>query len=525
MNIGWSMSKWRFLDTGILNASDNMALDEVLLESRAKDISPDTIRLMQFSRPAVLVGFNQSVDQEARLKYCLENEIEINRRITGGGAIFFDQTQIGWEVICHKSSIDAGLPNTALFERICEPVIQALGEMGIQASFRPRNDIEVDGRKISGTGGTEEGGAILFQGTLLVDFDVDSMLRALRVPIEKLKAKELASARERVTCLKWEMDIVPELPKLKEILKSSFERCFKITLEDGGLTDHEKIMFNDRKNYFKSDDWINKIKRPKGEQAVVDSVHKTKGGIIRSSMMVNLRQERIQSVLITGDFFTFPMRAIFDLEAELKDIKADISVIKQKITSFFDKNDCQIPGIEPSDFVAAISKGLEKMEIARLGIPLHLANRINVVNDTFAGVLEKAPQHLLLPYCSKSLDCGWRYKDGCAECGECSISDAYALGIAKNMEVMTIQSFEHLIETIEILKGQGASSYIGCCCDAFYAKHIEDFEFSGLPAILLDIDSTTCYEMGKEENAYVGKFENQTEVNLKLLRRVLDVTI
>lgn len=519
------MSNWRFLDTGRLSASENMALDEVLLQCRARGESPNTIRIMQFSHPAVLLGYNQSVEQEARLNYCLEHEIDINRRITGGGAIFFDRTQIGWEVICDKSSIDAGLPNTALFERICEPVVQALGEIGIQASFRPRNDIEVNGRKISGTGGTEEGNAILFQGTLLVDFDVDTMLRALRVPIEKLKAKELASARERVTCLKWELDNVPELPILKEILKNSFERCFKMTLEEGELTNDEKIMFNERKKYFKSDDWIDKIKRPKDEQAVVDSVHKTKGGIIRTSMMVNLRQGRIQSFLITGDFFTFPMRAIFDLEAELKDIKADISVIKQKITTFFHENDYQIPGIEASDFVAAISKGLEKMEIAKLGIPLHLANRINVVNDTFAGIIEKEPKHLLLPYCSKSLDCGWRYKDGCAECGECSIGDAYTIGIAKNMEVMTIQSFEHLIETIEILKGQGASSYIGCCCDAFYAKHIEDFEISELPAILLDIDSTTCYEMGKEENAYVGKFENQTEVNLELLRRMLDVKI
>ncbi len=525
MNIGWSMSKWRFLDTGILDAAENMALDEVLLDCKARGKSPNTIRLMQFSRPAVLIGYNQSVEQEIRHKYCLENGIEINRRITGGGAIFFDQTQIGWEVICDKSSIDAGLPNTALFERICQPVVQALGEMGITASFRPRNDIEVGGRKISGTGGTEEGNAILFQGTLLVDFDVDTMLRALRVPIEKLKAKELASARERVTCLKWELDIVPELPELKEILKRSFEKCFEITLEDGALTDEEKMTFNERHKYYKSDDWINRIKLPRDEQAVVDSVHKTEGGIIRSSMMVNLRHGRIQSVLITGDFFTFPMRVIFDLEAELKDIRADISIINQKITKFFDEHDCQIPGIGPSDFVAAIAKGLDKVEIAKLGIPLYLANRINVVNDTFAGIMKKTPQHLLLPYCSKSLDCGWRYKDGCAECGECSIGDAYAVGIAKNMEVMTIQSFEHLIETIEILKGQGASSYIGCCCDAFYAKHIEDFEMSELPAILLDIDSTTCYEMGKEENAYVGKFENQTEVNLKLLRRVLDVRI
>ncbi|MDO9537915.1 MAG: DUF116 domain-containing protein [Thermoplasmata archaeon] len=519
------MIQWRFLDTGRLSASENMALDEVLLECRARGKSPNTVRVMQFSNPAVLVGFNQSVEQEARVNYCLEKEIDINRRITGGGAIFFDQTQIGWEVICEKSFLGAGLPNTALFESICEPVVQALRELGIQASFRPRNDIEVDGRKISGTGGTDEGGALLFQGTLLVDFDVDSMLRALRVPVEKLKAKELESAKDRVTCLKWELGHVPGPEEIKSLLKRNFESAFRIELVDGGLTREEEILFNERKMYFESPGWVHKVKSPGNEQSTIHSIHKGDGGIIRTAMNVNMQQERIKSVLITGDFFSFPQRIILNLEAELKDVKADIGIISEKVEHFFERTDCTVPGFGASDFIEGVKKCLDKAEITRYGIPLHLANRINVVNDTFAGIIGKSPRHLLLPYCSKSLSCGWRYKDGCAECGECSIGNAYTVGNAKNMDIMTIQSFEHLIETIERLKDEGALSYIGCCCDAFYAKHMEDFEISGLPAILLDIDSTTCYEMGKEENAYEGKFENQTDVNLKLLRMVLDVTI
>ena len=68
-----------------------------------------------------------------------------------------------------------------------------------------------EGRKISGTGGTELSGAILFQGTVLVDFDVDEMLRALRIPTEKLQDKEIESVKERVTCLKWELGRTPPL--------------------------------------------------------------------------------------------------------------------------------------------------------------------------------------------------------------------------------------------------------------------------------------------------------------------------
>ncbi|MBU4032687.1 MAG: lipoate--protein ligase family protein, partial [Candidatus Thermoplasmatota archaeon] len=412
------MEKWRFLDTGRLSASENMALDEVLLECRARGESPNTVRVMQFSNPSVLVGFNQSVEQEARVDYCLESGIDINRRITGGGAIFFDRTQIGWEVICEKSFLGAGLPSTTLFESICEPVVQAIRELGIRASFRPRNDIEVDGRKISGTGGTDEGDALLFQGTLLVDFDVDSMLRALRVPVEKLKAKELESAKDRVTCLKWELGHVPGPEEIKSLLKRNFESAFRIELVDGGLTREEEILFNERKLFFKSPGWVHKVKSPGKEQITIHSIHKGDGGIIRTAMNVNLQQKRIKSVLITGDFFSFPRRTILDLEAELKDVKADIGIISEKVEHFFERTDCTVPGFGASDFVEGVKKCLDKVEITRFGIPLHLANRINAVNATFASVINDRPKHLLLPYCAKSPDCEWRYNEGCAECGE-----------------------------------------------------------------------------------------------------------
>ena len=178
-------ASWRLLDTGRLAAAENMALDQVLLESKAKGLCPNTVRFLQFKSPAVLVGFSQCVEQEVRLDYCRERGIDVNRRATGGGAIYFDESQLGWELICDKSFLGAGIADENFFQMASQPVVNMLNGMGLDASFRPRNDIEVDGRKISGTGGTDEGDAFLFQGTLLVDFDVDTMLRALRVPVEK----------------------------------------------------------------------------------------------------------------------------------------------------------------------------------------------------------------------------------------------------------------------------------------------------------------------------------------------------
>jgi lipoate-protein ligase A len=90
------------------------------------------------------------------------------------------------------------------------------------------------------------------------------------------------------------------------------------------------------------------------------------------------------------------------------------------------------------------------------------------------------------------------------------------------MQVKTILSFEDLLDTFEEFKEQNVSSYIGCCCDAFFTKHFEDFERSNLPGILIDINNTTCYDLGKEQDAYDGKFESQTEIDIDVLKMVLD---
>ena len=519
------MQKWRLLDTGILTASENMALDEALLEAKNNRNIPNTVRFLQFFPPAVLLGYHQSLEQEIRIDFCKRAGIEINRRITGGGAIYFDETQLGWEIICEKQFFNMGIADADFFKRLSQPAIYALRRLGINASFRPRNDIEVSGRKISGTGGTEDGNVFLFQGTLLVDFDIETMLKALRIPIAKLKDKEVNSAKERVTCLKWELGHVPNIGELKTIFKESFEKEFDIILEPGELTEREELLFKEKKNKFESPEIINKIKLPKDEQQMICSIYKADGGLIRISLVINLSYNRIQSIVITGDFFTYPQRAIFDLEAELKDIPADRKIIEKKIKDFFERNQPQIPGISSSDFVNAISKALEKIDTARFGIPLDLANRIFTVNGSFAETIAESPRHLLLPYCAKSLDCGWRYKRDCIECGECSISKAYGLGRNQKMQITTILSFEDLMETLEKFRSKGVSSYVGCCCEAFYTKHLEDFERSGIPAILIDIDNTTCYELGKEEEAYKGNFESQTDINIDLLKKVLDAKL
>jgi lipoate-protein ligase A len=512
---------WRLLDTPPMSAAENMAMDEALLELKGAGRTPNTIRFLQFSPRCVLVGFHQAISEEIREGFCSENNIQINRRITGGGAILFDESQLGWEVICDKSFFGLRIPTQRLFRDLCEPVVRALKRFGLDAQFRPRNDIEIRGRKISGTGGTDTDGAFLFQGTMLTDFDVDTMLKSLRIPVEKLKAKEINSVKERVTCLAWELGRTPPVDEVKAAIREGFEQCLGISLKDSGLLPEEEDLFRKKLPFFESDEWINMVRPRFRRQEVIQAAYKSDAGLVRFTLVVNLPLMRIKDVLITGDFLSFPSRALFDMEAALRGCTLDREAVHSRVEGFFDRGLISIPGMGARDFIKPLDLALSKIEISRYGIPLHLCNLISVTNGSFKEVLELKPSALLLPYCSKLTSCDLRYSKICKGCGDCTVGEAREMGRRARMKSICIVSFEDLIAELRRLKSKGVRAFIGCCCQPFFTKHLDDFEKAGIPGILLDIDNTTCYELDKAKDAYEGRFDSQTSVNLDLLQAVL----
>jgi len=505
---------WGLLDTGIRSAAENIALDSALLEAKANNKIPDTLRFLQFSPLCVLIGYHQSVEQEVRVEFCKENKIDINRRITGGGAIFFDSSSLGWELIASKSSLGFSLDK--ITRRVCEAVVNGLNRLGIGASFRPRNDIEVNGRKISGTGGVFENGAVLFQGTLLVDFDVDTMMRALRIPTEKLADKELASVRQRITCLREELGKVPPLPEIKQALQKGFEEVLKIRFKKMELSKYVQQLFEKRKNQFASKAWIESIREPINNRQTLKGAHRAKGGLIRASLVIDIKRRMLKQVLITGDFFISPPRTIYDLEASLKDVL--VKEVGERIEQFFKEKKPEMIGLSWLDFLAPFLSGLEKMEYPSLGIPLEEANYLFTVNGKLNDILKKASV-LLLPYCAKGIGCEYRYKEGCRQCGGCSVGKAYQLAEKYGLCPITIRNYEHLKKTL--YKISGCKSYIGSCCEAFFNKHQKTFRDAGIPGLLIDIENSTCYDLDKEDNGLAGEFENQTNLRLGLLEKVI----
>jgi len=514
------METWRLLDTGARSAAENMAVDETLLELKAGEKIPHTLRFLQFSNPSVLVGHHQSVEEEVRLDYCRTKGVEINRRLTGGGALYWGRKELGWEIYISKK--DPRIPSRIedLYRKIGEAAARGLRHLGVRAHFRPRNDIEIRGRKISGTGGTELSGAILFQGTVLVDFDVDEMLRALRIPTEKLRDKEIESVKERLTCLKWELGRTPPLPMIKASLTKGFEEAFGVTLDHKPLTSEEENLLKAKLPHFSSRDYIFKVRESLPRRKTLTSILKAPGGLIRISIAIDTKTQVINQILITGDFFAYPQRAIFDLESLLRNSKALPSNIEGIIWSFFAERKPHILGIKEGHLIQAIEEAIQKMDLLRYGFNEEETHHLFHVLEPFGEV--RRPEVLLLPYCAKEMECFYRNQQGCEECGRCSVGDAAQMARSFGMDSITIQNYEDLESTLRRLKRLGVHGFVGSCCEPFYGKHRPDFERIGVPGILVDVERSTCYDLGQEKEAFKGQFENQTHLNLSLLQRVLE---
>lgn len=351
------MVAWRVIDTGLRRAAENIALNRALLEARQQDEIPTTLRFLRFT-PCALLGYHQSAEQELNLEYCRDKRLDIQRRITGGGAIYFDEMQLGWELYLHKRDLPTSSME-AISRRICEAAAHGISALGVEARFRPRNDIEVAGQKISGTGGAFDGDALMYQGTLLIEFDVEKMLRVLRIPVEKLSDKAIASARERVTSLRELLGFPPDMEDAKGHLTQAFAQAFGVEFAPGALTQPEQARYQAALSEIDHPDWVGLLNQPCSDAPLLAAQRKFPGGLLRATLAYDARTRRIKQVWFTGDIFVSPRRVIADLEASLKDVAVDIA--GERVIEFFAGQQVDMLLLTPDDFTRVLYEALQQV--------------------------------------------------------------------------------------------------------------------------------------------------------------------
>ncbi len=246
---------WRFLDLDKIDGFYSAALFESIGKHIGRGSYPETILFWRVRSPVVYLGYHQCIEDEINADFCSANNISIVRRILGGGCGFCDEDQILFSVIGREGGVIPG-DIQAAYKKVLGGVVDALGTLGAGGEIEPsRNAVYSKGRKISGNAQGRFDGAVLINGSLLLDFDFGLMNKVLKNPTKNLRP--VNSAREGMITLK-DMSIT-DIEYIKKSLRQGFEKALGIGTRDGILAKSEVEMADQLLEKYLQNDWIYKM--------------------------------------------------------------------------------------------------------------------------------------------------------------------------------------------------------------------------------------------------------------------------
>jgi len=198
----WADHDWQLIHTTPQPPLLHMALDQVLTDEVGAGRRKPTLRIWEWSAPAVVIGRFQSLRNEVDSEAAQRHGIEVVRRISGGGAMFIEPGNSLTYSIYAPASLVEGLSFQESYALMDAWVLDALGTLGIRAWYQPLNDLTSEGGKIGGAAQTRRNGAVLHHVTMAYDIDATKMLEVLRIGREKLSDKGTTSAAKRVDPLR-----------------------------------------------------------------------------------------------------------------------------------------------------------------------------------------------------------------------------------------------------------------------------------------------------------------------------------
>lgn len=272
-----------YVDIASLSAKENFGCEMYFATEK---LLTDTVFLLWSTTPTVMLGKYQNALEEIDRAYVEDNGITVIRRMSGGGTIYTDPGGLQFSYIVPDTSqaID--------FTAFVAPVTAALCKMGLSASVDGRNDILVNGKKVSGNAQYKIHGATVHHGSLLFDTDLTALTKATTPKPYKITSKSIASVRDRVTNIREHLPCDMDLAAFRDALLRTL--C--------GHTTPYQLTDNDRERihalgeaYYGASVWDT------GPKYEITKICHLTGGTMEFSLSV--KNGRISDCRVTGDFF------------------------------------------------------------------------------------------------------------------------------------------------------------------------------------------------------------------------------
>ncbi|MCI1882095.1 MAG: lipoate--protein ligase [Sporolactobacillus sp.] len=273
----------------ILDQTLNFAMEEYALTHL--DIN-ETYLMFYRMTPTVIVGKNQNTVEEINMDYLRRHKVVVTRRLSGGGAVYNDPGDLSFSFITKDNG-----DSFNNYRKFTEPVIRALRQLGVDAKLEGRNDLTVDGKKISGNAQFVTHGRMFSHGTLLFDVNLDNVAKALDPDAEKYQSKGIKSVRSRVTNIREHLTADMTIQQFRETLLHSIFTD-RSPIPEYTITDDDWIEIVDLANRrYRNWDWV----YGKSPAFNVQKAHRFPGG--RVDVRLNVKSGRIDRATIYGDFF------------------------------------------------------------------------------------------------------------------------------------------------------------------------------------------------------------------------------
>jgi lipoate---protein ligase len=328
----------------------------------AAHLQREALFILRPETPYICLGFHQDAEQEIDLDFARDNQIPVIRREVGGGAVYLDSGQLFYQLIIRADRPEIPANKTDFYRIYLQPVIDTYAEIGVEASFKPVNDIIVNNRKVSGNGAAEIEGMLVLVGNFILDFNYEMMSKSLRVPDEKFRDKVFKSLQENLSTVLRETGKQPSSKSIADSLIPRYESLLGplpiLTDLDDELLAEADLRFNE----MYTDEWLfnNDRRRPderklkiREDVYVIQNMLKTPGGLMRVSAISDAGN--LTDVHVSGDFFFYPAADLKRLEDSLSGVAEDKDAITSAIKEFYKKNSIESPGVQPADIAQAFA--------------------------------------------------------------------------------------------------------------------------------------------------------------------------
>lgn len=358
---------WRLIVDENAYADFSVSVSPAIERAVVEGKSPPTVYLNVFDSDSITLGFNEDPEQALDLEFCRAQGITFRRRPNSGGPIYAGAGSAF--LIFYLPTSHREVPETTAeaFPKVLTSIAATFAKRyGFPATYRPLNDIEVEGRKMVPSSLKIENGVMTFRIVINVK-QIDTALagKAMPMPPEKIRDKELKDLTSRFTCLEREAGRAIDQADLETFVREATRDAFgEADLATGTVSPLEAGYADEFRAIYETDDWLFEKSESRRLGALLqdgDTIGrgraKAVGGLIWATLLV--RDGTVLHAIVNGDWHPRPLSSVGWLEEALQGSAATAAAIRDRVQKFLDRDDVEFAGVTTDDIMIAMEIALE----------------------------------------------------------------------------------------------------------------------------------------------------------------------